>query len=158
MTRAQQTAAVISKRANIPVELSELFTEWKNPTSFIGLKWDDPETQRLEHEWNQTFFMEGGARILDGENFEDINARGKEALALLAARPEEHILVVTHGVFMRVLIGRIVHGDAFSPAILKGLYRGFRTANTGLTLIHYNPDDPDCAWWMSLWNDHAHLG
>ncbi|OHB20351.1 MAG: hypothetical protein A2854_01185 [Parcubacteria group bacterium RIFCSPHIGHO2_01_FULL_56_18] len=158
MTRAQQTAEVISKSTGISVESSDLFTEWKNPSSFVGLEWKDPETQRLEREWQQTFFTENGARMRDGENFDDINERGKRALALLAKRPEENVLVVTHGVFLRVLVGRIVFGDAFSPMMLKGLYRGFRTANTGLTLVHYDPDDPHCAWWMSLWNDHAHLG
>lgn len=158
MTRAQQTAEVISKRTGLTTEASDLFTEWRNPSSFVGLEWKDPETQRLEREWQQTFFTEGSARMRDGENFEDINERGKHALALLSQRPEEHILVVTHGVFLRVLIARMVFGDIFSPAMLKALYRGFRTANTGLTLVHHDPKDPHCEWFISQWNDHAHLG
>lgn len=157
MVRAQQTAEVISKEINLPIESSDLFTERRNPKSFIGLEWADPETQRLEAEWVRTFFVED-ARLLDGENFQDMDIRAKQALAFLSKRPEDHILVVTHGFFMRFLLARVVFREKNSPQIIKSLEKGFRTANTGLTLIHYDPADTYCEWYISLWNDHAHLG
>ena len=156
MTRAQQTASVISKRINLPIESSDLFTERVEPSSLIGLVWDDPETQRQFRSWEDTFSTKGG-RVGDGENFEDINLRATKALSFLSHNSAEHIVVVTHGYFMRVILGRILFGDRNVPDLVESLHFGLRTVNTGLTILHYNEADEHSEWWVSVWNDHAHL-
>ena len=93
----------------------------------------------------------------DGENFDDINQRAHDALAALAERPEETIALVTHGYFTRVLLGRILMQDNNTPELVQALERGFRSANTGLTLLQYDLPDRPSEWRVALWNDHAHL-
>lgn len=158
MTRAQQTAQVISKRLKKPFESTDLFTERRNPTSFIGLPWDDPETQRLDREWTSTFTTRG-IRMLDGENFDDISGRASSALDFLSSKREENILVVTHGIFLRCLLGRMLFKETFAPEHLAAFVDGFKTANCGLTLAHYgDTSKADGGWYISTWSDHAHLG
>jgi broad specificity phosphatase PhoE len=156
MVRAQQTGGVIAKRLGMPLESSDLFTERREPSLLIGLVWDDPETRRRFKEWERTFVEDG--KVDDGENFDEINKRAAQALKFLEGRKEEHLLVVTHGYFMRVLLGRVLFGDKSSRDLVMTLEHGLRTANTGLTILHHGEPDAKVPWRMTTWNDHAHLG
>jgi broad specificity phosphatase PhoE len=155
MLRAQQTAGIVSKRINIPLESSDLFTERREPTSLIGLIWDDPETQRRFRAWEKTFLHDGKEE--DGENFEDVNRRAAGALMFLEGRAEENVLVITHGYFMRVLLGRILFADKNSRDLVMALEHGMRTANTGLTILNHDVTDARSPWRLMTWNDHVHL-
>lgn len=158
MLRAQQTAEHISKRIGKTIEPSDLFIERRDPASFIGTLWHDPETQRLYKEWAQTLFNEK-ERVLDGENFIDITERAKAALKYLEERPESNILIVTHGFFLRTLVAYMLLQDTITPLQFKLLSEGLRTTNTGLTVFRYTtePAEEEAAWTMRIWNDHSHL-
>lgn len=155
MVRAEQTASIIGKRIHIPVELSDLFIERREPSHLIGLEWNAPETQKLFKEWQQTFFT--NTRMGDGENFNDIIARTKQALTFLSTRPEEQILVVTHGYFMRGLMARMLLEDDMTPLLVHALHHRLRLANTGITIVQYD-ESKESPWRIVVWNDHAHLG
>jgi broad specificity phosphatase PhoE len=155
MLRAQETASTISEQIGKPVESSSLFVERKSPSSFIGRRWNDAETQRLEREWVQTFFQ-SNIRTLDGENFSDIKNRAAQALEYLQTRPESYILVVSHAFFIYTLIARILLKDTFTPDQFRILVGGLHIDNTGLTVVSYDTDNS--MWSLQVWNDHAHLG
>ncbi len=158
MRRTRETAAIISERTGHPVVLSDLFIERMNPSVLIGMRWDDPEMKRLEREWWDTFYSDRETRTLDGENFSDLFERAGKALSYLEQRPESHILVTTHGYFLRMLGARVLLGESFTPRQFEILANALRTNNTGLTLMKYNPEDELAAWSLRAWNDHAHLG
>jgi broad specificity phosphatase PhoE len=158
MKRTQQTAAFIAEATGLPIELSPLFVEREMPSLLVGQNKDDPETIETMKEWMRSS-VEEGIRVLDGENFDDLQERGIQALSLLADHPEDNILVVTHGFFLRVLLGLAVFGGSFSAAHLKALRWGLRTTNTGLTVLRYDDnDDRQTGWHLLAWNDHSHLG
>ncbi len=158
--RTKETAEGIAKLTGHPIEYSELFYERRCPESFIGRTFDDPETQRMHKEW-LAVFRAGEGRYLDGENFEDMKQRAADAWRFLTERAEESMLVVTHGVFLRMLYAYAVLGEALTASLYFEIEETMRTDNTGLTIFQYNSEDhesPDLRWRLRVWNDHAHLG
>lgn len=153
--RTRKTAEYIAEETGLAVELSELFTEVSPPSTLVGRRMDDAERRQIADAWEPTIFNTD--KVLDGDNFTDVTERARRARVFLEERPEKHIMVVTHGLFMRFLIGEILFGAAFGPDIARRISRGFRTINTGVTILKHDPDDTDAAWWVYVWNDHAHL-
>ncbi|OGG72994.1 hypothetical protein A3A38_01105 [Candidatus Kaiserbacteria bacterium RIFCSPLOWO2_01_FULL_53_17] len=155
--RARQTSEIISKRIGREVQLSDLFIERCLPSEMIGRSVDDPEMNDVYDQWVQTFLVEN-SRVSDGENFQDISLRAEKALSFLEDIPEQHILVVTHGYFSRILIARMIFGKDFSVKEWGHFEWGVRTTNTGLSVLKFDPNDKRRPWWLLVWNDHAHLG
>lgn len=161
--RARDTAAMIAAATGAPVEYSEVFVERKIPASLIGKPFHAEETERIYRTWVRAFY-DPDARPKDGEHFFDIQARAKNALRLLEARPEQHIMVVSHGMFLRALAATILFGDALTPSMFRDFAAGTTTNNTGITLLmhgknpHHDVDGDTERWRVRAFNDHAHLG
>lgn len=155
MVRAMQTAEYISGRIDRSTIKVDLFVEVRSPPELEGKVWLDPDVQRIHDQWGTTKYSH--QRVLKGENYPDILHRGYHALQYLEDRPEENIMVVTHGLFKRVLVGIVLLGDAISASALRTMEYTLRTVNTGLTELRYDPDDEYSKWSMMTWNDRAHL-
>lgn len=161
--RTRDTAVLISKATGVSVEYSDLFVEKINPTSLVGRVFEAPETTDFFRGWMDTMFVEG-EKVEDGENFSELKERGKKALAFLEARPETHILVVSHGFFLRMVMALVMFGDALTPREFRQIAGGVRTDNTGLTVLtkeltpHFDVDPELERWRIRVFNDHAHLG
>ena len=166
LTRAQQTAQIISEGVGKPFETSELFVERRKPTGLADRLYEDEEARALDTNWWKS--LAGiGPRVLDGENFDDLKKRAGAALSFLGDRPENNSLVVTHGFYMRYLIARALFGNDLTPATLQPFILSLEVENAGISVFHYRPDwsllpwrknlpKPD--WRVWIWNDHAHLG
>jgi broad specificity phosphatase PhoE len=73
---------------------------------------------------------------------------------MLAERPDERICVVTHGGFLRILVGVIVFGRDFNKKQFFDMRERMRTVNTGITAV----DLKEGAWRLITWNDISHFG
>ncbi len=155
--RAKETAEIIAATVNVPVEYSDLFVERKKPLALVGQPYSDPAASQLFDQWMETMWSTG-QRVADGENYEDIIQRTDEALQLLLDRPEDSIVVVTHGFFMRSMIVRAQFGDVLTPAIYKKFQLNSFTNNTGLSALRYRFKENQWKWCLWVYNDHAHLG
>jgi probable phosphoglycerate mutase len=155
--RSQETAQVVADKIGVPVDICDLFGERRGPSELIGRPWEDPETQRIETEWVRTFHA-SDSKVKDGENFAEIVERAKKALVYLESRKESHILVVSHGFFLRLLAAHLILGEHLTPEVFHAFDDRVRTQNTGMTVLQYNPEDKYSFWSMLVWNDHAHLG
>lgn len=157
MTRAHETAEIIGEKIGKEVLSSELFIERRRPSAQIGMPKKDPQSLTIDQEILNNFGI-AGYRHSDEENFEDLRNRAQQALKFLANLPEEHIAVVTHGFFMRIILAYVVFGDALTGNECNMFARAFHTENTGLTVIKYVGSEQALPWWVWMWNDHAHLG
>lgn len=157
MTRAQQTAAIIGEKIGKEVLLSPLFTERRRPSAQTGELKNHPDVLRIDKEiWNN--FGTTDYRHSDEENFEDLRDRARQALEFLASYSEEHVAVVTHGFFMRIVMAYIVFREHLTGKECELFMRTLQMENTGLTIIKYAGSDAEPPWRISTWNDHAHLG
>jgi probable phosphoglycerate mutase len=155
--RTEETAQAIADKINKPIEWSELFVERRRPSEIIGKRKDDPDAKLVEDKWFESIVGSDG-HVGDGENFQEITARARQALLFLEQKTEQHIVVVTHGFFLRVMLGEILFGDSFTPEDLQRVIAGFRTENTGITVLSDDSWLPEIKWRIRTFNDHAHLG
>jgi broad specificity phosphatase PhoE len=154
-TRAQQTAEAISRSTGKPIVTSELVHETKHPTETVGLTWTDPEWIRIvdlckshiaDPEWHYS----------DEENFFDLRARALKFVEYLKTLDQEQtVAVVTHGLFLIVLVLVMKFGEEFTPELYEKFRNFLYLNNTGITVLDntYNGE-----WWLMTWNDYAHLG
>ncbi len=83
----------------------------------------------------------------------------------MESRKEEHIVVVTHGKFLKAIIGSMMLGDRLNPDTYN-LMDGFLwTHNTGVTVVDYKYPElvpkelrKNKRWRLMTWNDYSHLG
>ncbi len=151
--RAQQTAEAISKRRGIPCETSEFPKERIYPKIAIGKPIDDPEVIQavaaMEKAWIEQRGSYGGS-----ESFDDVLNRARKLTKLLLSKSEQHIVVVTHGAFMRFFLGYVSFGEAFKPEEFFRMMKAYAVKNTGITYFK----NTEGKWQIVTWNDHAHLG
>jgi len=155
--RADQTAEYIVRSLGKPFEQSALFAERRAPSALLGQPKSEPISLAYEDDvW--TKFGDPSWRHSDAENFDDLNERARLALAYLAARPEQNILVVGHGFFTKVLAARAIFGETLTGSACLSVMQTLRLENTGLSVFEYDPDHArGWTWRIAIWNDQAHL-
>ena len=151
-TRAQQTAKIINKNLNKPIENSDHFIEIKRPTIIENLNVLDENVVKIREEIRKNYH-DPSYRHSDEETFFELKDRAIKALKFLEKKREENILVVTHGEFIRCIFGIITMGNDFGPNTLIRLDETLRSYNTGITLCKYEKN-----WEVITWNDINHLG
>jgi broad specificity phosphatase PhoE len=157
MVRAQQTASIIADKVGLEVESSDLFIEAAAPSA-IQNKPRTEEASELYRVASKNAHLVPGFRYADEENFDDLRDRAVRALAYLAARQEDHVVVVTHGYFLRMLVAVAVMGPELTHSQARHFMRTFQMENTGLTVFGHKADMEPSPWWLWVWNDHSHLG
>jgi broad specificity phosphatase PhoE len=157
MTRAQQTTDIIHQKVHKPLEYSDLFAERRRPSEVLGKPKDSIDAEYAEKEIEK-HFHESGWRFSNEENFDDLKERAKQSLKFLEKKPENEILVVTHGFFMRIVMAYVMFGDSLTGEECLKYIRKFHMENTGITVLIFDKEHKQTSWWLWIWNDHAHLG
>lgn len=158
--RARETAYIISSVIEKPIEYSDLFVERRRPSEEIGTPKDGPLFSK-NREIMRVNRHNPGWRHSDEENFEDSKKRGLAALNFILSLPHENVLVVTHGLFLRMLVSCMIFGEEMTSHEYFKIMVSLETRNTGITMCENKPivsyirDNP---WHIVAWNDHAHLG
>ncbi len=152
LLRTKETAETISRSINIPVEYSRDFVERPVPSVLHGRLRKDEEASRILKEWEEGILM-------DTEEFSGVKERAARALACLESRPEDHVLVVTHGYFMRTILAHVIFGPSFNAHELGRIVRAIpNTEKSHISVFRYYEDGRENPWKLWVWNDHAHLG
>jgi len=158
--RAKSTAQTISERTGKSLELSELFREFRRPSEFWGrVPKQDPEVLAGYTQMEQNFFQENW-HYSDEENFFDLKRRGQAALQYLLDHQADRLLVVTHGNFLRNLLGLMLRGNKYAPQDYLDIETTFSLNNTSITVAYqkYYWRRGITTWTIGSWNDDAHLG
>lgn len=155
MPRTRQTAEIVIQKTRHEIEFSPLFREIQYPTSLLNL---DRSDKRVADYW---LLQETHARTNPEWKFEDeesvaeLTLRIKKGFDYAASQPEDSIVVITHGNFLRKLMFILMVGAQDAHKYWTERFSLLRTANTGITL--FRPDEHGL-WQLITWNDHAHLG
>ena len=157
MVRARQTADYILEKNPKPIEYSDLFIERRRPSASLGVSKDDPDAVEAENEIVEKFHLPG-YRHSDEENFDDIKIRVQKAFEYLESRKEDSLLVVSHGMFLRVMAAYLVLGDKLNAEECRQFLRTMGTENTCISVFRYEKGHEWRPWQLLRWNDHAHLG
>ncbi len=153
--RAHDTAAAIAEATGVPHEANALLGEWLEPSHVVGLQWEHPERQSAL-EAIRAAADDHHYRHSDEETFAELLERARAVVAMIEEHPAERICVVTHGGFLRVIVGAMIFGSHFTKREFVQLLHHISTTNTGITYAKH--DDPALGWRLVTWNDQSHLG
>ncbi len=163
MQRTRETVAPIAERTGLAVEYSDLFVERRIPAEFWGKDKHDPSIHDRFQKWLAAFY-DTDVHFESSDDFAKITQRARDALAYVHGRPEDTILVVTHGYFLRVLLATVMFGDSLTPQELRKFVRATSTEHTGISELRHvvatidDVDPGEARWKIRVYNDHAHLG
>ncbi len=151
--RTRQTAEIINEEiGSKPVIFSDLPVEVRRPSEIAGRRIDLPQSVVIRKKLDENAHL-ADWHYSDEENFSDLKKRGYEFLEHLGSYKEENIAVVSHSVFIKMVILLIVVGDDLTPEIFNRSYKGMKLATSGLTICNFEGGD----WSLVTWNDQAHL-
>ena len=147
LARALQTAVILSKVIEAPLEMDEIWME-----RHMGVAQGQPISDFSEFSGGGSYPTPFEPNFESGESNWDLHRRAGEALASLINRFPARILVVSHGAIMNAVI-RCALG--LSPAVGHRRPTSFRFKNTGLSKLEYSI--PEGIWWVRAYNHLPHL-
>lgn len=151
-TRAHDTAKTIQAVTGKPIEVLDSLVERRRPSAFHNKPYDDPELEKLRHFLDT--HPDPQNHHSDEENFFDIKKRAQEVLQMLENRSEENIVVVSHGVFIKMAIMLIILKDTLRIEQFADSFHGISINNTAISICTFNKDH---GWRVKTVNDFAHL-
>ncbi|MES2436538.1 MAG: histidine phosphatase family protein [Patescibacteria group bacterium] len=159
--RTRETAAIINQSFQPPrnLEFVELLKERRNPSEIIGKSVEDPAVRRIVDTIDKAYHSDE-FRFSDEENFLDLKERARKALSYLGKRREKNILVLTHGIFLRMLIAYMLYGDDLNASSYNVMSFQNGASNAGVTICQYERGwfgpPKNQRWKLISWNDHTH--
>lgn len=136
--RARETALTIKKHLHSPVIYSALFAERRNPSELIGKHVDDPLVVRTVEQMDLSFH-EDDYRFSDEESFLDLKKRARLCLNLLAHQGAQDTCIVTHHVFLKILIAYLLYRENLHAADFVKLAFFNVSDNAGITVCEFHP-------------------
>lgn len=149
--RAMQTADEIKKTINLDYKILDYIYERIYPSKLVGAIKGTPEFDFAIDEFYSAFIR--GEKYEDAESFAEIKQRALNLLKFLEKTDDRNILVVSHGMFLRVVAAAVVLGEDMSMENTLHFMRNMRAKNTGVSVIEIK----DGKWLLNTWNDYTHL-
>lgn len=151
--RTKETADIIGKELNLRVEFCDLLVERRNPSEIVGRKGDERDVRLIVDQIDKSFH-DDNLRVSDEENFADLKERAKKLLEYIATRKEKQIIMVTHGIFLKMVISYMLYGENLSASLYNTLSFFNPMNNAGMTICKYVTHwfgKPE--WKVVTWND-----
>lgn len=152
--RAQQTAEMIAKIVGKQVETKPELSELKRPSVVEGRPMDEPTVVKIKASIEENAH-DPSWRHSDEETFFDAKKRAEAFIESLDEVADEHVLIVTHAHFIRMLTCVMVFGDDLTPALHTLFVNAFAMHNTSITECEKKPEGQ---WRVLQWNNDGHLG
>ena len=153
--RARETAEIIAKELHLQVKYSKLLAERRNPSEIIGRSGEEKEVRAIVDRIDKSFHSDD-LRYSDEENFIDLKKRARKLLRYIKRRRQKRIIMVTHGIFLKMVVAYIIHGKKLTASLYNQLSYFNPINNAGLTIVlyihHWFTKDE---WKILTWNDKA---
>lgn len=151
--RTKETASIISQEIGVKVKYSELLTERRNPSEVIGRSGGDPEIRKIIDRIDNSYHTDN-LRFSDEENFIDLKNRAKKLLTFISKIDEERIIMVTHKIFLKVVVSYMLYGESLTASQYNNLSYFNPIDNAGIAIClytsHFFKKDE---WKLLVWND-----
>lgn len=151
--RTRETAAIIAKELGMNVEYNDLLVERRNPTEIIGHSGEEEAVKSIVDRIDKSFH-DDGLRYSDEENFVDLKARAKKLLEYITTRKERQIIMVTHGIFLKMVVSYMLEGDTLTASEYNKLSYINPMGNAALTICTRTFGFlRKTKWKVLVWND-----
>ena len=136
--RTKETAAIINEKLQVPVLYSLLVAERRNPSEIIGKSAEDPEVSRIVDEIDLSYH-DDNYRFSNEENFQDLKRRAHDTLNLLAQEGAPRTGVITHSMYLKMLIAYLLYRDTLHAKDYVKLSYFNAADNAAVTVCEYWP-------------------
>lgn len=151
--RTIQTTEILNERLKKEVIFSDLVAEIKRPKEIAGKSMvEDPEVNKIKKLMDENIDDENW-HFSDEENFFNFRKRTLEFLEYLKEFKQEHILVVSHVLFIQMAVLVMMLGEELTPEIYLKAHKFLASETSGLTIC----EKREKGWQLITWNDHSHL-
>ncbi|MDQ5931025.1 MAG: hypothetical protein QG674_191 [Patescibacteria group bacterium] len=151
--RTKETALIIGEVLNMPVEYCDLLVERRNPTEIVGHSGKEEQVQKIVDRIDKSFH-DDTLRYSNEENFVDLKARAKRLLEYIAKRKERQIIMVTHGIFLKMVVSYMLLGDKLTASEYNKLSYLNPMDNAALTICTRTTRFLRKAKWeLLVWNN-----
>ncbi len=153
--RTRETADIIAKELNMPVEYCDLLVERRNPKEIIGHAGTEKMVQMIVDRIDKSFH-DDNLRYSDEENFIDLKKRAAKLLDYIKNRGENRIMMVTHGIFLKMVAAYVIYGESLTASEYNQLSYFNPADNAGISIVSYkshwfSKDE----WKLIIWNDQG---
>ena len=153
--RTKETAEIISKELKIKIEYSDLLKERRNPSEIIGHWGGEKEVREIIDRIDKSYHADD-LRVSDEENFTDLKARAKKLLHYIAKIRQKRIIMVTHGIFLKMVMSYMLHGDSLTASEYNNLSYFNPINNASMAICSYTTHwFKKNEWKIIVWNDLA---
>ncbi|MFA9289448.1 MAG: histidine phosphatase family protein [Weeksellaceae bacterium] len=152
--RAMQTAKTINKELELELVSNDLFREYSRPSEIQGMSMFTPLSKVVRREIEKNFHN-ADWHYSDEENFSDFSKRVKQAVTFVEQREEERILIVSHGLFIKMFIALVTFPKSFNSHMFLEWIDNSWHNNTGVSMLEYHEDKNH--WRLLTWSDYSHL-
>ncbi|OGG78361.1 hypothetical protein A3A36_02080 [Candidatus Kaiserbacteria bacterium RIFCSPLOWO2_01_FULL_52_12b] len=152
--RARETAIIIKKYLKVPIVYSALLAERRNPKEIVGKSTRSPDVMRIVDEMDLAYH-DDEYRFSDEENFIDLKKRARKCLALLALQGTRETAVVTHHVFLKMLLAYMLYREQLHAADFVKLSFFNVSDNAGISVVEFHPwkiFSPTRGWQVVTYN------
>lgn len=150
--RAKATASIIMNVVQAPIGFSDLLKEFNGPRELEGKAKDDPEVLRINSIMQQNRY-DPHWKFSSEESAHELVTRAQGALKYILSQNGDSVICVTHGLFMRILLGVMMFGDNLDRDHLLSFMKFISISNTGVTVCEHF----DGRWKLITLNDLTHL-
>lgn len=151
--RTKETAEIIGKELEMRVEYSDLLIERRNPTEIIGHAGGEIEVKKIIDRIDKSFHADD-LRYADEENFVDLKERAKKLLNYIISRPEERIIMITHGIFLKMVVSYMLVGEKLTASEYNTLSYLNPIDNASMAICSYTTHlFKKNEWKLLVWND-----
>ena len=149
LLRARETADVIAERLELPVTELEELRELRESEGFGELSLDDQRLRRWSV-WMAEHGDDPDHSFRGGEPFNEIMGRVQVVQERLVADGAESVIAVSHGIFMRFFLMRVVFGREFRPSQVRSLWQ-LASLNCGICGFEYRERDLEANYATEPW-------
>jgi len=158
LARAAETAEIIGKITSIIPQTDPLFREMRRPSSLFGYSYYGFSSMTI----GLQLFLHAPFvtwHYSDEENLREVYVRVKKAIAYLEELAEryQHVVVVSHAMFMSLLFVQLRKGKISFFAYLMALLKLRRLANGSITRVSCVCEFGKCEWSIESVNEVGHL-
>ncbi len=152
--RTKETAEILAKELQLKkIVYCDLLVERRNPSQIIGKWGSDPEVKHIVDQIDGSFHSDD-FRVSDEENFMDMKERARKLLKYIRRRGEQRIIMVTHGIFLKMVISYMLEGDKLTASEYNKLSYINKMDNAGMTICSYTTHlFKKNEWKLLVWND-----
>ncbi|OGM02529.1 hypothetical protein A2115_00925 [Candidatus Woesebacteria bacterium GWA1_41_8] len=156
LPRARQTAEIVAKSLGVKLEVFEGIHEREQHPGLYGVevtsKIHKDNVRQYRKNLNNLDYKFRG----QGESIRDVIVRATEFKKHLEEKHQgQDILVVSHGLFIRVFLTACILGENYDDESFANLFGALNIHNTGVTLLRF---DEDVNRWEVIYiNNYLHL-